>query len=126
MRSVLDAYRWPAEWEPHTATWLSWPHNRETWPTAFARAEAAFVEIASALTEVERVRIGGSPDRKDIALNRLATSDAVLEQIDWVDYPTTDAWVRDHGPIFMTSANGASIALDFEFDNWGRKYPGWS
>src|SRR3990172_2633204 len=42
-------YRWPAEWEPHRATWLSWPHNPETWPGRLDRAEAAFCAIVRAL-----------------------------------------------------------------------------
>ncbi len=122
---ALDTYRWPAEWEPHAATWLSWPHNRDTWPTAFEAAEAAFVQIAAVLSAVERVRIGVAADRERALEERLSASGAKPEQLDWVSYPTTDAWVRDHGPIFLSGADGSLLPLDFAFDNWGRKYPGW-
>ena len=53
-----------------------------------------------------------------------AEAGPVHNQIDWVPYPTHDAWVRDHGPIFLLGTEGA-LALDFRFDNRGQKYPGW-
>ena len=44
-----EIHRWPAEWESHRATWLSWPHNRETWPGAFAEAMAEYAEFAATI-----------------------------------------------------------------------------
>lgn len=120
----LRGYRWPAEWEPHEATWLSWPHNRETWPTSFDAAEAAFVEIARALSAVERLRIGVSPAHRQPVRDRLEGSGIDPKLLDWVSYSTSDAWVRDHGPVFLCAPKGR-VALDFVFDNWGQKYPGW-
>jgi agmatine deiminase len=122
---LADGFRWPAEWEPHHATWISWPHNRSTWPTAFDAAEAVFGSLVAALSEVERVRIGVAAAHRASAGRRLADAGAALGRVDWVSYSTNDAWVRDHGPIFLAKDAEAPIALDFEFDNWGKKYPGW-
>ena len=52
-----DGYRWPAEWEPHRATWLSWPHNPETWPGRLERAEAAFCAMVRALEGLPDLRL---------------------------------------------------------------------
>jgi len=47
----------PAEWEEHSATWLSWPHNRDTWSGALPAVESVMVSIIEALSESERIRI---------------------------------------------------------------------
>lgn len=131
-RDALRGYRWPAEWEPHAATWLCWPHNAETWPRSLALAEEAFVAISRVLAARETVRIAAPPDivsRVHSRLNAAGVSGAAAVEI--FPVPTHDAWVRDHGPIFLnrpeTSARAAPalILLDFRFDNWGRKYPDW-
>ena len=50
-------YRWPAEWEPHAATWIAWPHNLQTWPGRFASIPARFAELIRALADYEPVRV---------------------------------------------------------------------
>ena len=50
-------YRMPAEWEPHEATWIAWPHNREDWPGKFAPVPWVYVEIVRHLSRVETVNI---------------------------------------------------------------------
>src|SRR5690606_30616434 len=54
-RGAPAAQRMPPEWAPHTATWLSWPHNRETWPGCFEGVEPAMAQAAAALAETEHV-----------------------------------------------------------------------
>ena len=116
--------RWPAEWEPHRATWLSWPHNRETWPGSLEAAEEALTEAIAALLPGEIVRIVGGDAVRARARGRLADAGIEPTAVDWVACPTHDAWMRDHGAIFVTQ-RGNLAALDFGFDNWGKKYPGW-
>ena len=53
----LTDYRWPAEWEPHVATWTAWPVNPNTWPGIFERIPPAFAEFAAAIARFEPVRI---------------------------------------------------------------------
>ena len=47
----------PAEWEPHEATWIAWPHNRDDWPGRFTPIPWVYGEIVRKLAAVERVRI---------------------------------------------------------------------
>lgn len=125
--------RWPAEWEPHRATWLSWPHNPDTWPGRLDAVEDAFCEIVRAIVPGEAVEINvASPEMADRVRARL--SGAGVEALDCVRFrgvPTDDAWVRDHGGIFVFEERPDGAAgwrrrlLDFEFDAWGGKYPPW-
>src|SRR5438270_2237737 len=50
-------YRMPAEWEPHAATWVAWPHNRADWPGKFGPIPWVYVEIVRLLSRVEMVHI---------------------------------------------------------------------
>ncbi len=119
-------YRWPAEWEPHRATWLSWPHNPETWPGRLAAVVETYVAIVDALVAHEAVHIAVADApmeeaaRADLRRGGVAERGVVFHHI-----PTDDAWARDHGPIFLVNAHGERALVDFRFDNWGRKYPGW-
>ncbi|MBW2275428.1 MAG: agmatine deiminase family protein [Deltaproteobacteria bacterium] len=130
---VDQGFRWPAEWEPHEATWLSWPHNPETWPGRLAAVEGAFVAMVAALVTRERVciNVAGSAMEERV---RGQLREGGLDPdrgIDFFHIPTDDAWIRDHGPIFLTrSGSGVDAAreravLDFGFDAWGGKYPPW-
>lgn len=125
-------YRWPAEWESHRATWLSWPHNRETWPQGLDAVEDAFCEIVRALLPDEAVEIhvadAAMADRVRI---RLAGAGVMpLELVHLHPVPTNDAWIRDHGGIFVIGSESHAESsplelIDFEFDAWGGKYPPW-
>jgi len=124
--------RWPAEWEPHAATWLSWPHNPETWPGCLDGAEAAFVEIVRALHRRETVHVNAGDAaleaRARRALAEGGVDPAAGRGVHLHPIPTDDAWVRDHGPTFVVhEAHGARevVALDLGFDAWGGKYPPW-
>ena len=137
-------YRWPAEWEPHAATWLAWPHNRETWPDHFAAVEAAFVAMVRALAGREAVRILLAAKREaSVAAQLRAAQTGLADAVEFHPYRTGDAWIRDSGPIFTVRKDDAApaggggaatpsaprrpgrLVLDFRFDNWGRKYPDW-
>jgi len=129
-RPAALGFRWPAEWEPHEATWLSWPHNPETWPDGMAPVERAFCAMAEALQVGERVRIHVLDARHAERVAGLL-QDAGVDvdgRVDLYAVPTDDAWVRDHGGIFLVrDADGVRerALLDFRFDAWGGKYPPW-
>ncbi len=117
--------RWPAEWEPHRATWLAWPHNHETWPGHLEQAEAAFVEMVAALQGHEEVCLAVLDEaHAERVLSRLAPRGldrgTRLHAI-----ATDDAWIRDHGPIFLEASAGAAVIAHFGFDAWGGKYAPW-
>jgi agmatine deiminase len=122
-------FRWPAEWERHEATWLSWPHNPDTWPGCLPEAEREYVEIVRALSGRERVRINVRDARMEADVRRTLAGAGVPDSgVDFYAHPTNDAWVRDHGAIFAVrdaapGAPRARLALDFLYDAWGGKYP---
>ena len=131
MQADTPRRRWPAEWEPHRATWLSWPHNKETWPGRLDLVEDAFCEIVRAISPGETVEINVlGVEHADHVRARLRG--AGVEEMDSIRFrgiPTNDAWVRDHGGIFVVEESGQGrderVLLDFEFDAWGGKYPPW-
>lgn len=120
-----ETHRWPAEWETHRATWLSWPHNRETWPGAFDAAIAEYQEFARTIARYEDVNIVATGE----ALCHAEITMDGHSNVTVFDIPTNDAWIRDHGPIFLVDANGSKqgpsqpTLLDFEYNAWGEKYP---
>ena len=119
----------PAEWEPHAATWLAWPHNRDTWPDLVAVISAVYVQLIATLHQDERVYICVN-DSETAAYVRhiLDTAGVDLTRIGIYEIPTNDAWARDHGPIFLTRRHGQIIELgltNWTFNAWGAKYPPW-
>jgi agmatine deiminase len=114
-------YRFPAEWEPHRATWLAWPHNPETWPGKRETILSTYVRFVKLLAEVETVHLlAGGPQVRDEAEHYLGNSERVVLH----DIPTNDAWVRDHGPTFLSGPRSLPPALvDWQFNSWGEKYP---
>lgn len=114
-------YRLPAEWEPHAATWLSWPRNRDSWPGAFQPVPGIWAELVGALCEYEPVNIlaGGEAVREEAG--RLVGH---LSGVTIHDIPTNDAWMRDHGPLFLVGPRGARPSLvHWGYNAWGGKYP---
>jgi len=114
-------YRWPAEWEAHIATWVAWPHNRETWPGNFEPIPEAFQRLVRALAEWETVRVLAGGDTVMAEAKRMVGD---VPNVELWDIPTDDAWVRDYGPTFLSSPHGAESALvDWRYNAWGGKYP---
>jgi agmatine deiminase len=119
-------YRWPAEWEPQAAVWLSWPRNPETWPGKFEPVPAEFAQFARAIADYEPVHIlaGGSV----MGQARKLVGD--VKNITLHDVETNDSWCRDHGPSFLTASAPTSpfprlqpALVDWEYNAWGGKYP---
>jgi agmatine deiminase len=120
-------YRMPAEWEPHEATWLSWPHKLESWPDKFEPVPQIFVEIVKYLCPHERVNINVKDVEMEEAVKSLLRAGSVpVANVQFHHIPTNDAWARDHGPIFITRQNNSRSELaivDWKFNAWGGKYP---
>jgi len=119
-----EGFRWPAEWEPHHATWLAWPHNAETWPGHLEAVVASYVEMVRALHTGERVCITVLDEAMEEAARRRLGQAGIESGLEFHRFPTDDAWIRDHGPVFVKRANQVAV-VDFRFDSWGRKYPPW-
>jgi len=127
--------RMPAEWEPHAATWIAWPHNPDDWPGKFQPIPWVYAEIVRHLSRVEDVHILVN----DLAAERRATSilrrgGANLSRIHFHQWPTDRVWLRDSGPIFVKQSEGsvkqaaspspdsaASLAvLNWKFNAWAK------
>jgi agmatine deiminase len=119
-----EGYRWPAEWEPHHATWLAWPHNAETWPGQLEAVVASYVEMVGVLHGREQVCITVLDAAMEEAVRRRLSQAGIERGLEFHQFPTNDAWIRDHGPVFVTKADQVAV-VDFRFDSWGRKYPPW-
>lgn len=118
-------YAMPAEWSRHRATWLSWPHNRETWPTQLERVREVWVRMIQLLSPQERVclLVNDEPTRQDV-IRRLTNARAALDNVTIFQIPTVDVWMRDYGPTFVIrdSQESALAFNDCIFNGWGGKY----
>ncbi len=115
----------PAEWEPHAATWLAWPHEKTDWPGKFAPIPWVYADIVRHLSQVERVRIlvanaGAERTVRDI----LKKAGANLTGVDFFQIPTNRGWMRDFGPIFVRNSKGESAVTNWHFNAWA-KYDDW-
>ncbi|MGI9113721.1 MAG: agmatine deiminase family protein [Chthoniobacterales bacterium] len=117
-------YRMPAEWEPHAATWLSWPRREGiSFPDAFHRVMPAFRAMVVALIESEPVRINICNGAHE-AEARAVLDGLPMERITFQRIPTNEPWCRDHGPIFLTRREQPRLAVvDWDYNAWGGKYP---
>ena len=109
-------YRFPAEFEPHAATWLSWPHKEATWPGKIESIYSSYCLFIKALSEQEDVHINVLHEgMKAIAAEKLKTVSANMERVRFFMHPTNDAWCRDHGPAFLVNPTAAQpkIVIDW-------------
>jgi agmatine deiminase len=118
-------YRMPAEWEPHEATWLAWPHNPEDWPGKFPSIPWLYAEIVRLLAARERVHLIVEDEKMERRVaGMLRRAGAKLDQVSFHRWPTDRAWVRDSGPIFVRSAAGQVAITNWQFNAWA-KYDDW-
>ncbi len=126
-------YRMPAEWEPHDATWIAWPHNRADWPGKFAPIPWVYTEIVRHLSRVEMVWIVvGSAKMERRASEMLDRAGVDLARVRFCRARTDRVWLRDSGPTFLVRVGGGSDQehdqpdsvhlVDWKFNAWA-KYP---
>ncbi len=117
----------PAEWEPHAATWLGWPHNASDWPGKLSAIHWVYGEIVRKLADGEQVRIlVQSRAHEERARRVLTRAGAALSFVAFFRIMTDRGWARDFGPIFVTRNQPSSeVAIArFRFTAWAR-YPDW-
>src|ERR1700693_4045456 len=114
-------YRMPAEWEPHEATWLGWPHEVTDWPGKFPAIPWAFAEIVRLLSEVERVFLMVENRAAELRVRAfLKKAGAKLSAVHFFCVPTDRGWMRDSGPICIRNADGDVAYNHFLFNGWGK------
>lgn len=118
-------FRHPAEWEPHAATWLCWPHTRLDWPGKLGAVAWDFVEMIRHLAPRETVRIlVQTAARERGARLSLGGAGVPGEAVEFHRWPTDRSWTRDMGPIFVRDAAGRATVAHFGFTAWA-KFDNW-
>ena len=120
--------RMPAEWEPHEATWLSWPHPEGiSFPEAYDTVPPVLAKMIDALADSEKVCINvRDADEEEIVRNHLKKANARTAHVQFFHIPTNEPWCRDHGPIFLVNGKkkpGSLSVVDWDYNAWGWKYP---
>ncbi len=119
-------YYFPAEFAPHDATWLSWPHKEASWP---GKIDAIFPDYSLFVKELakgEKVCINVNNEAlKSFATGHLQQAGVDMSRVEFFMHPTNDAWCRDHGPAFLINpqAEQKKVIVDWNYNAWGGKYP---
>ncbi|HEV3305659.1 MAG TPA: agmatine deiminase family protein [Candidatus Sulfotelmatobacter sp.] len=136
LEAAVTGFRMPAEWEPHAATWLAWPHYHGDWPGKFEPIPWVYTEIVRNLARHERVELIVSDVASEREVRkRLDKANASLENVRFHRWPTNRVWLRDSGCIFCSCGAGALaresqghdpslLATKFRFNAWA-KYSNW-
>lgn len=126
MTPQQEGYYFPAEFAPHTATWLSWPHKEASWPGKIHTIYPFYSRFVRELTRGEEVRI----NVRDAAMQasvvgHLEVAGVDMGKIRLYHHATNDAWCRDHGPAFLINpaAEQKKVIVDWNYNAWGNKYP---
>ena len=119
-------YYFPAEFAPHEATWLSWPHKEASWPGKIDTIYPNYSLFIKYLSQSEKVRINVADEAmKNFAMGHLVKAGVDLRQVEFFFHPTNDAWCRDHGPAFLINPKSdiKKVIVDWGYNAWGNKYP---
>lgn len=106
----------PAEWQPHAALWLSWPHNADTWSQNLEQAQAEFRQFVEAVARFEPV---------NLMIGDVQCDELTFESpnVNLIPIATNDAWARDYASTFVKSNGGRLESIDWFYNAWGGKYP---
>ena len=120
-------YSMPAEWEPHEATWLGWPHNETDWPDKIDTIRWVYGEMVRKISagELVRILVRHRAEQK-LATSYLKRAGCDLKRVEFVVHPTNRGWMRDSGPIFVKRKHSTSntAIVHFHFNAWA-KYDDW-
>lgn len=116
-------FSFPAEWHKHKATWLSYPHNENSWPGKIETIYPSYNLFIKELAQVEQVHINILDENQKIwAENELKKISCNMSNVFFHSFKTNDAWIRDHGPAFVLNGKEKAI-VNWNYNAWGGKYP---
>jgi agmatine deiminase len=117
----------PAEWEPHAACWLAWPHSAALWGEDLGEAQASFASLCAAIVDPDPAT--GAPRGETVEVLTHSADDEAAARTAFGDLhvrfhriPYGDIWLRDTAPVFVCDAAGSVAAVQFAFNGWGGKY----
>jgi agmatine deiminase len=114
----------PAEWEPHEATWLAWPHNPTDWPDKLDTVRWVYTEMVRKVSAGESIRMFvNSAAARNQARRTIARTGVDAGKVEFLIHPTDRGWTRDSGPIFVRRGADKAI-VHFHFNGWA-KYADW-
>lgn len=119
-------YYFPAEFSMHDATWLSWPHNPDTWPGKINSVYTSYMQFIREVSKGERVCINVVDEAMRNSVSaKLEQKGIPADNIELYIHPTNDAWCRDHGPAFVINpaAEAPKAIVNWGYNAWGGKYP---
>lgn len=118
--------RWPAEWEPQDAVWLSWPHRRDLWQGGLDELQQTYGSVAAAIAPHALVCVNAAAPLHPGVRQAMLAAGVSEEQFRLFNHPTNDVWCRDHGPVFVQDVKDGSLMLaDWQFNAWGGKFAPW-
>lgn len=117
-------YRFPAEWEKHASTWLSYPHNEASWPDKMEPIFPFYNQFIKEISKGEIVNINVIDNTMlETVKYQLSENGTIMSNIRFHLHPTNDAWCRDHGPAFLLNAKAEKAIVNWGYNAWGGKYP---
>jgi agmatine deiminase len=118
----------PAEWDPHEATWLGWPHNPTDWPDKLDTIRWVYGEIVRRISPGEIIRMLVNTGAAGLQARRcLARAGVDVRRVEFIVHPTNRGWTRDSGPLFVRRRAGGkpeTAIVHFHFNAWA-KYSDW-
>jgi agmatine deiminase len=121
-----EGFYFPAEWHPHEATWITFPHNDHSWQgDKLGQMYPEYFDLIRVIStgELVNIQVNDSTLARYI-LSQLPVYGIDANQIKLHVRPTNDAWCRDHGPAFLIhKSSDARMIIDWEYNAWGGKYP---
>jgi agmatine deiminase len=120
-----DGYHFPAEWKPHEATWLTYPHSDDSFPGKLESVYTSYMRFIAEIAQSEKVRINVPASFKDRFLCQLGEACVDACRVEIFERESNDVWCRDHGPAFVVkdTPKRQKAIVDWEFNAWGGKYP---
>ncbi len=117
-------FRMPAEWEPHTGTWLTWPRREGiSFPDIFDRIPPVIAAMVRALSEGEGVFINVWDAAMEAEARAvLAEHGALNDRVEFFHHRAYEPWCRDHGPVFVKNETTRAV-VNWDYNAWGEKYP---
>jgi agmatine deiminase len=121
-------FRMPAEWEPHAATWFTWPRTEGiSFPGKYETVPPVIAELIRNLVQVEEVHINvWNQEMEDWVRGLLRAEKTPLDRVRFHHFPSYEPWCRDHGPTFLVRDQDGQrqrAVVDWDYNAWGGKYP---
>ncbi|MBR1774595.1 MAG: agmatine deiminase family protein [Bacteroidales bacterium] len=122
-KPVDEGFFFPAEWHKHESTWLSYPHNENSWPGKIDTIFPYYNEFIKQLAKDEKVHINVlNGEMQTRVQSQLKANGTDMSQIYFHLFETNDAWIRDHGPAFVINGK-EKVIVNWKYNAWGGKYP---